>query len=135
METVNGRLQNQFRQLRSQNFNLAATHLFDESRIAGPLLNAFGTPLTDHRLVDEVITHIEPRFSSRNRLCEYILVNNFNRKRAHFQPIDAAVLGGNDFPILSADDLIIYAMDTYQIHQVLSYYGEHVKNGSYIIEV
>ncbi|KAJ8721074.1 hypothetical protein PYW08_006539 [Mythimna loreyi] len=49
VETINGRLKNQFRQLRSQYFNVAASHLFDEIRIAAALLNAFGVPLKDHR--------------------------------------------------------------------------------------
>ncbi|KOB66706.1 Uncharacterized protein OBRU01_20877 [Operophtera brumata] len=51
VETVNGRLKNRFRQLRSTFNNRAASHLFDEVKIAGALLNAFGKPLTDHPLV------------------------------------------------------------------------------------
>ncbi|KAJ8706070.1 hypothetical protein PYW07_010847 [Mythimna separata] len=50
--------------------------------------------------------------------------------------MNAEVPGMDDFPILSADDLIIYALGTYQVQQARSYYGEHVKrDGSYVIEV
>lgn len=97
VETINGRLKNQFRQLRSQNFNVAATHLLDEIKIASALLNAFGAPLTDHPLVDQIISRIS-RSDNRNRLSEYIMENNLNRRRGQFQPINAAILDGDDFP-------------------------------------
>ncbi|KAH9636329.1 hypothetical protein HF086_012594 [Spodoptera exigua] len=58
VETINGRLKNQFRQLRSQYFNVAASHLFDEIRIAAALLNAFGVPLKDYRLTEQIINRI-----------------------------------------------------------------------------
>lgn len=135
VETINGRLKNQFRQLRSQNFNVAARHLFDEIKIAGALLNAFGAPLVDHRLANEIIERIPLIDGNRNRLSEYVITKNLNRRRADFQCMNAEVLGMDDFPVLSADDLIIYALGTYQIQQARSYYGEHVKNGTYLIEV
>ncbi|KAJ8721073.1 hypothetical protein PYW08_006538 [Mythimna loreyi] len=50
--------------------------------------------------------------------------------------MNAEVPGLDDFPILSADDLVIYALGTYQVQQARSYYGEHIKSdGSYVIEV
>lgn len=135
VETINGRLKNQFRQLRSQNFNVAASHLFEEIRIAAALLNAFGVPLTDHRLTQEIVNRI-PHHSPRNQLAEYVITNNMNRRRADFESMNAEVPGLDDFPILSEDDLILYALGTYQVQQARSYYGEHVKSdGSYVIEV
>jgi hypothetical protein len=135
VETVNGRLKNQFRQLRHQNFNIAASHLFQEIKIAAALLNAFGVPLIDHRLTQEIINRI-PNSSNQNLLGEYVIANNLNRRRADFENMNAEVPGMDDFPILSADDLIIFSLGPYQVQQARSYYGEHVKSdGSYLIEV
>lgn len=49
--------------------------------------------------------------------------------------MSAEVPGLDDFPRMTADELIVYALGTYQIDQARSYYGEHIKNGSYLIEV
>lgn len=135
VETINGRLKNQFRLLRSQYFNVATPHLFEEIKIAAALLNAFGVPLTDHYLVNEILNQIRLREGQHNRISDYVISNNINRRRAHFEMIDAAVPGMDEFPVLSADDLIVYAMGTYQVQQARSYYGEHIKNGCYLIEV
>ncbi|KAJ0169522.1 hypothetical protein K1T71_014707 [Dendrolimus kikuchii] len=101
VETINGRLKNQFRQLRAQYFNLATPHLLVEIKIAGALLNAFGVPLTDHYLVSKIIDQVRLRFGTQNCLSEYVLENNLNRRRAHFQSINAADLGGDEFPVLT----------------------------------
>ncbi|KAF9416062.1 hypothetical protein HW555_006474 [Spodoptera exigua] len=135
VETINGRLKNQFRQLRSQYFNVAASHLFDEIRIAAALLNAFGVPLKDHRLTEQIINRI-PHHSPWNQLGDYVIANHLNRRRADFEHMNAEVPGLDDFPILSADDLVIYVLGTYQVQQARSYYGENIKSdGSYVIEV
>ncbi|KAH9628562.1 hypothetical protein HF086_001169 [Spodoptera exigua] len=133
VEIINGRLKNQFRRLRSQYFNVAASHLFDEIRIAAALLNAFGVPLKDHSLTEQIINRI-PHHSPWNQLGEYVIANHQNRRRADFEHMNAEVPGPDDFPILSADDLV--TLGTYQVQQARSYYGEHIKSdGSYVIEV
>ena len=110
MDTVHiyGSLKNQFHQLRTQNFNVAASHLFEEIRIAAALLNAFGVPLTDHRLAQEIVHRI-PHHSPRNQLAEYV-ITRFIRRRADFESMNAEVPGLDEFPILSEDDLILYAL-------------------------
>ncbi|KOB65310.1 Uncharacterized protein OBRU01_19008, partial [Operophtera brumata] len=64
VETVN------YRQLRSTFNNRAASHLFDEVKIAGALLNAFGKSLTDHPLVGSIKTKINET-PSHNYLGNY----------------------------------------------------------------
>lgn len=136
VETINGRLKNQFKLLRHTANNRALGHLFDEIKIAGALLNAFGRPLTDHRLVADILREIEDRSSSENVLSDYIIAKNINARRAIFHTITANELEVNDFPRLSIDDLIIYALGTYQLKQARSYYGEQLKeDGAYRIEV
>lgn len=80
VETINGRLKNQFRQLRSQRVNIAAPHLKEEIKIASALLNAFGKRLVDHRLVNQIINEIYLKYDAPNRLSELVIQNNFNLK-------------------------------------------------------
>lgn len=81
----------------------------------------FGEPLTDHRLTQEIVNRI-PHHSPRNQLAENVITNNMNRRRADFESMNAEVPGLDDFPILSEDDLILYALGTYQILLVLDTY-------------
>lgn len=103
VETINGRLKNQFKQLRHTNNNRAMTHLFDEIRIAGALLNAFGQPLTDHRLVNEILNEIVRRSHLENHLGNYIKAKNMNARRALFNAITAETPRLNGFPVLTKD--------------------------------
>lgn len=134
VETINGRIKNQFRQLRTQYFNVASRNMVHDFRIACALINAYGARLTDHRLVQEIINEIYLKHDAPNYLRHFINENNFNYRRATFQRMDAHTV--EDFPILTKDDLIVMACGTYQLKQARSYYGEHVKeNGDYNVEV
>lgn len=86
-------------------------------------------------MVQQILTRIPLCDGNRNRLSEYVLEQRLNYRRAAFQSMSAEVPGLDDFPRMTADELIVYALGTYQIDQARSYYGEHIKNGSYLIEV
>lgn len=135
VETVNGNIKNQFRQLRQQYSNVAARKMYEEFRIACALLNAFGTRYNDHSLVHEIISEIELKQTTPNSLSEIVIQNHLNQHRLDFQAMEANV-GLEDFPVLSKDDLTIMALGTYQIAQARSYYGEQIKrNGAYVVQV
>lgn len=138
VETTNGYIKNQFRQLRLQYANTAARKMKEEFRIACALLNAFGARYRNHNLVNEIIQQIVRKQNEPNHLSEIVNRNNrrLNRLTAVFERMDA-IQGLDEFPILSLSDLIIMALGTYQIAQARSYYGEHIKgaNGAYTIEI
>lgn len=67
---------------------------------------------------------------------EYIQNENINRRRAIFLTIDAEHPHLDTFPRLSLHDLVTVALGSYQIKEVRSYYGEHVRrNGKCEIEL
>lgn len=135
VETVNGHIKNQFRQLRNQYSNVAARKMYEEFRIACALLNAFGARYNDHNLVNEIMNQINLKQNDPNTLSEIVIQNNLNHHRVDFQTMEANV-GLEDFPVLTKNDLIIIALGTYQIAQARSYYGEHIKtNGAYVVQV
>lgn len=70
-----------------------------------------------------------------NNLSRVVNDLNLNRRASFFRSITA-----NDnnvlFPRLEYNELILFALGTYQIRQARSYYGEHVRfHGGYRIEV
>uniref|UniRef100_A0A1E1WJE0 SWIM-type domain-containing protein n=1 Tax=Pectinophora gossypiella TaxID=13191 RepID=A0A1E1WJE0_PECGO len=110
-------------------------HLKEEVRIACALINAFGKRVTDHPLVNEIINDIYLKHDAPNYLCEFVIQNNLNQRRAAFQAINSSE-GFQQFPILSYEDLLIMSLGPYQVTQARSYYGEHLKeNGTFFIEV
>ncbi|XP_053610024.1 uncharacterized protein LOC128674998 [Plodia interpunctella] len=80
VESVNGRIKNQFRQLRSQYVNIAAPHLHEEVRIACALINAYGVRLTDNALVNEIINEIYLKYDAPNLLSELVIHENLNMR-------------------------------------------------------
>lgn len=92
------------------------------------------------RLVVEVVNGrfkriIRQRVHKPNRLGAYVTQRNVNRQRASFRNIETNVIGADEFPVLTHQDLVLFALGTYHVKLARSYYGEHIRNGLYHIEV
>lgn len=69
-------------------------------------------------------------------MAAYVLENNLNRQRATFTRLDANNPEVSDFPELTYEDLIKFAIGTYHLKVARSYCSEHTKRtGVYEIEV
>lgn len=135
IEAINGRFKRDFKLFRQTYFNRALPHMFQYFRIAAALLNAFRDPFADSPLANEILAEIFLRMPVPNLLADYVINNNLNRHRAGFVSITADAYPLNDFPQWEQNDLIIFALGTYQIKLARSYCSEHVRNGVYWIEI
>ncbi|GBP09565.1 hypothetical protein EVAR_76566_1 [Eumeta japonica] len=136
VETVNGKFKNSFKIFRDRMFNNTLTKIFTDFKIAAALINCFQEPYEDSRYTDDFIASINRNTHKTNLLAAYVLENNLNRQRASFIRLDANNPEVSDFPELTYEDLIKFAIGTYHLKIALSYCSEHTKRtGVYEIEV
>lgn len=136
VEIVNGRFKRDFKLLRQNYFNVASKSFMKDFEVAAALLNKFHPPIVDRADAVEIINEIDRHMNTENELADFIIRNNYNRRRANFETITVQNDNLNDFPQLSDSELILISLGTYQIKQARSYYGEHVRgNDGFIIEV
>ncbi|KAJ8720688.1 hypothetical protein PYW08_006153 [Mythimna loreyi] len=84
VEVVNGRLKRDFKLLRQEYFNLAATHLMDDVRICAAIINAFHPVIENRPDANAILTRAIQIMNMPNRLAELITANRINRYRAQF---------------------------------------------------
>lgn len=136
VEVVNGRFKRDFKIVRNDFSNNAATHVMMDFRIAGAIINAFHVPITDRPDAPLILERALLKLNVPKVLGDYIIENNLNRRRVSFININVEQILLNEFPRMTKSDLILFALGTYQIKQARSYYGEHIRqNGSFIIEI
>lgn len=136
VEVVNGRFKRDFKLFRQPFFNLALRHMFEDFRIAAALINAFHRPIVDNVQADEFIDRIDQRLRLPNRLADFVKDRNLNRQRVAFQRMNVNDPDFLDFPRLTEDELIRFAVGTYHLKLAKSYFAEHLKpDGNYLIEL
>ncbi|XP_028165256.1 uncharacterized protein LOC114356347 [Ostrinia furnacalis] len=136
VEVVNGRFKRDFKLLRQNYFNVASRSFMKDFEVAASLLNMFHPPIVDRVDAGEIIEQINIFMNTENELADFIITNNYNRRRANFETITVQNDNLNDFPQLTHSQLILISLGTYQIKQARSYYGEHVRgNDGFVIEV
>lgn len=107
----------------------------DDFRVAAALINAFHLLIEDNAHAEEYLRIIRERLHVPNQLGAYVTNRNINRRRASFRNIEADAIGADEFPVLTQEDLTLFALGSYHIKLARSYYSEHVRNGVYQIEV
>lgn len=135
VEVVNGRLKRDFKLFRHEYCNLALPHFFSDLRIAAALTNAFHVLLLDSPLARDFIQAARNRLNTPNHLADFIDENRLNRNRAAFEFISADDNDLQAFPILTHEELVLFAVGTYQVKLAPSYYSEHVRNtGTFLFQ-
>ncbi|XP_075981959.1 uncharacterized protein LOC142980452 isoform X2 [Anticarsia gemmatalis] len=130
VEVVNGRFKRDFK------LYYYYKSFVKDFEVAAALLNNFHPPVVDRVDAGEILEQINIHMNTENELAEFILRNNYNRRRANFHTITVHNDNLNDFPQLTDNELILISLGTYQIKQARSYFGEHVRgNDGYVIEV
>lgn len=135
VEVINGRFKRDFKLFRQEYFNRALSHMFEDFQNAAALINAFQTPIQDSIHASSFVNIINERFEIPNLLADYVIRHNINRQRASFERLSSDQPIFEDFPVFSEEDLILFALGTYQIKLARSYYAEHLIEGLYNIEV
>lgn len=135
VEAVNGKFKNRFKLLKQTYFNRALPNMFVDFRIAASLINANYRVATDHRLAPEFFEIIQTKVHQPNLLKNYVEGKNLNRQRVNFVTMEATMPHLEDFPELTDDDIILFALGTYHIKLAKSYCAEHIRNGIYYIEL
>ncbi|KAI5651719.1 DDE superfamily endonuclease domain-containing protein [Phthorimaea operculella] len=137
VEVVNGRFKRDFKLFRQNYFNRASSHLMLDFRIAAALTNRFHVKIRDNIHAAAILAQAQAKLNTTNNLAPYIETHHLNRVRAQFTRIDGNLPELDNFPRLTFNDLILFALGIYQIKQARSYYGEHVRaaGGVYSIEV
>nr|XP_049701353.1 uncharacterized protein LOC126055576 isoform X3 [Helicoverpa armigera] len=136
VEIVNGRFKRDFKLFRQCYFNTASRSLIRDFKVAAALINRFHPPITDRIDCGAIINQINLNMNRHNILGDFIVNNQYNRRRADFETITIHNDNLNDFPQLSYDELILVCLGTYQLKQARSYFGEHLRgNDGFIIEV
>lgn len=135
VEVINGCFKRDYKLLRQAYFNRSLPHMMQNFQIAAALLNKFSVRLQDNIYASEILNTIRRNIHLENNLANMVEAHNINRRSANFQNI-LANRENIYFPHLEYNDLILFALGTYQIRQARSYYGEHVRfHGGYRIEV
>lgn len=135
VEVINGRFKRDFKLFRQDYFNRALSHMFEDFKIAAALINAFQDPIRDSVHAATFVDIINDRLNRPNHLADFVTRNNINRQRATFVSMTGDQPIFEDFPNLTEEDLILFALGTYQIKLARSYYAEHLVQGLYNIEV
>lgn len=136
VETINGRFKRDFKIFRNRVFNLHVPFIFTDFRIAAAIINRFQEPYSDSVYVHEFINLINENINRPNLLADYVIAHNLNRQRATFSRLVADSPEVTDFPRLTQEDLILFAIGTYHVKLARSYASEHIKaTGVYEIEV
>lgn len=127
VEAINGRFKRDFKLFRNRVFNKNVPHIFDDFRIAAALINCFQEPYLDSPYLSDFINIIDENIERPNLLAEYVERFNINRQRATFQRMAADNPQVADFPRLTIEDLILFAIGTYHVKVARSYCSEHLK--------
>lgn len=136
VETVNGKFKRDFKLFRHRMFNNNITTIFSDYKIAAALINCYQDTYEDSAYSNDFIQSINRNLHKLNLLAVYVHENNLNRQRATFTRLEASIPQVADFPEVSYEDLIKFALGTYHIKISRSYCSEHVKaTGVYEIEV
>lgn len=131
VEVVNGKFKNRFKLLKQTYFNRALPNMFADFRIAASFINAHYRVATDHRLATEFLQIIRTHMNEPNLLHNYVEGKNLNRQRVNFVTMDANMPQFEEFPQLTDDDIILFALGTYHIKLAKSYCAEHFRYGIY----
>lgn len=133
IEVVNGRFKRDYKLLRQDYFNRALPHMFDDFRVCAALINSFHPVLTDNDRAPAIINTIQEKIHLPNILQEYVERKRLNRQRVPFIRMEDGQI--DDFPRLTEEEVILFALGTYHIKLARSYCSEHIRNGEYNIEV
>lgn len=135
VEVVNGYFKRDFKIFRQDFFNKTVPHMMQMFSIAASLLNKFGVRLKNRNDAEQIINVIRERFPLHNNLSDFINNMQMNRRTSDFSSITAHS-NTDIFPRLEYNEVILFALGTYQIRQARSYYSEHVRfHGGYRIEI
>lgn len=136
IEAMNGRFKRDFKLFRHKIFNRALPSTMTDYKIAAALINCFQEPYEDSLYTDQFMEIISRNINKPNLLSDYVLENNLNRQRARFVRMESDDPILTDFPRLTREDLILFALGTYHIKIARSYCSEHIKRtGVYEIEL
>ncbi|GBP34176.1 hypothetical protein EVAR_30728_1 [Eumeta japonica] len=136
VEVVNGYFKRDFKLFRNDYFNKSVPHIMGNFQIAAALLNKFGVRLRDNTHANDIVAIIRERMNYNNNLADMVENLNLNRWHANFRNITAYRENLLNFPRFEYDQLILFALGSYQLRQARSYYGEHIRfHGGYRIEV
>ncbi|XP_072936633.1 uncharacterized protein [Epargyreus clarus] len=136
VEVVNGYFKRDFKLFRQDYFNRSLPHMMQNFQIAASILNKFALRIQDRPEASEIVQIINSRINLQNNLADFVETNNMNRRSSNFVSITADLDNVLDFPRMLPNDLIFFALGTYQIKQARSYFGEHIRShGRYLIEV
>ena len=104
VEVVNDRFKRDYKLMRNDFSNNAATHLMTDFRIAGAILNAFHVSIADRPDASLLLERALQKLNQPNTVADFIIENNINRRRASFISINADILI-NEFPVMTKSDL------------------------------
>lgn len=135
VEVVNGRLKRDFKIFRHEYCNIAMSHFFTDFKIAAALTNAFHVAILDSPNARDFINTARERMNVNNNLADYVDARRLNRSRVAFENIIVGQDNVTVFPVLTAEELTLFAVGTYQIKLAPSYYSEHIRSsGSFLIQ-
>lgn len=112
IEVINGWFKRYYKIFRHTIINKTLPHVFEDFRIAEALINAFRQRLTDNKHAHAFISIIAQRITEPDRLGNYVVAENMNRKRAAFSSMTAPSI---PFPQLPEEDIILFSLGTYHL--------------------
>ncbi|XP_041983230.1 uncharacterized protein LOC121736207 [Aricia agestis] len=121
VETINGRFKRDFKMFRYRVFNTALPTVMMDYRIAAALINAFQQPYEDSQYTEQFIETINRNMNRPNLLADYVVERNLNRQRATFVRLEVNDQTFEDFPRLTQEELILFAVGTYHCKIARSY--------------
>ena len=123
VETVHGRVAQRYKLLHNAVDNKMLPKVRSLCRIIGYLENRFcNRSWGDDAMTTEILDYMESRLHVRNTLGELVERERWLRRSTLLQTVSATDL--IDFPILTEQQLLVFASGTYQIKLAISYLAE-----------
>lgn len=137
VETVNGKIKRDFKIFRHRYFNNTLPNAIVDFRIAAALVNATQESYRDNRLTESFSEMIERNMNRPNLLADYVDQQRLNIQRnISFQRMEATLNDLVDFPRMTYDELLTFAIGTYHVKLAKSYCYEHIRGTDvYSIEI
>lgn len=126
VEVVNGYFKRDYRLFRFDHFNKTVPNMMTYFKIAASLINKFGGRLRDRVDAKQILNVLKERMSLENNLSR--MVNEMNLNRWTFLFISITANENMTFPRLEYNELILFALGTYQTRLARSYYGKNIRS-------
>jgi len=141
IEQVFGRFKKKFKIFSLPAHNATLTNDYESLQNAFALSNFFHKPILCDTSYEDIAHIMKSRVNIPNRLKIFVQESfNLSQVKSPFFELEYTTIGNEEsnqqlqFPQLTIDDLYYLSLGPYQIRNAISYYVEHQKEGTFLVQ-